>query len=463
MLNHLKVFSRAWREESRRRRREKTRQRVETAFLPAALEIQDSPPSPIGRLILWLIVGAGLFAIAWAILAKVDVVAVAEGRLVPMAKLQSVETAEAGIVTGILVREGQRVEKGQPLITLDPTYAQADTSTAQNELQAARLKRLRAQALLAHADGAPFAAFLAQMGAAQAALAERRLVQSRAAELNGNLGAIESRLAGAAEGARQAMTEIRRLDATLPIAREQLTARRALIEAGYAAPLSIGELQEQVTALTFARQSQRIEVQKIKAEQAMLRQEKAQARDAFRAQAADELSQAEEVIATRTDVLAKAERRAALQTLNAPVAGTVNEIALTTLGEVAEPGGPLVTLVPAGSELVVHAFLLNKDVGTVRTGQEVAIKLEAYPFTRYGMVRGEIVMISADSVVDEARGLVYPAWVRITSNDIKIGGEPAPLTAGMVAVVEVKTGKRRVIDFLLSPIARATSEAGRER
>ncbi|MEM9421258.1 MAG: HlyD family type I secretion periplasmic adaptor subunit [Pseudomonadota bacterium] len=463
MFRHLKVFTHAWGDESNRRRKDKHRQRVETAFLPAALEIQDTPPSPIGRIILWLIIAAGLFALGWAILARVDVVAVAEGRLVPEGKLQSVEAAETGIVTGILVREGQRVEQGQPLITLDPTYAEADTSTAQSELNAAKLRRLRSQALLAFAEEEPFDPFLKEMAEGPAATAERRLAQTRMGELTASREALAARALAAKEASAQAETDIRRINATLPMVREQLTARRALIEDGYAAPLSMVELQERVTTLEFERQSQRLELKKRKAEQAMLHQEAAQTVGAFRAQAAAELSEAEEIIATRQDVLAKAERRAALQTLTAPVAGTVNEIALTTVGEVADPGTPLVTIVPAGNELLVHTFLLNKDAGFVTVGQDVAVKLEAYPFTRYGMLRGEILVISSDSVVDEARGLVYPARVRIVSNDIERNGQPARLAAGMAAIVEIKTGKRRVIDYLLSPIARATQEAGRER
>ena len=143
--------------------------------------------------------------------------------------------------------------------------------------------------------------------------------------------------------------------------------------------------------------------------------------------------------------------------------GTVNEVALTTIGQLAEPGQPLLTIVPAGNDLYVHTFLLDLDRGFVSVGDEGVIKLEAYPFTRHGFLRGEVDVISSDSVVDEARGLVYPARVRIVGNDVRANGRAAPLTAGMAATVEVTTGRRRVIDYVLSPVARATSEAGRER
>ena len=460
---HWQVAREAWGEESRRRRAEAHRQRVETAFLPAALEVMDTPPRPAGRVVLWLIVAAAFTAIAWACLSHVDVVAVAEGRLVPEGKLQSVEAAESGVVTGILVTEGQRVTAGEPLVTLDPTYAEADTVSARNELAAARLQRARALVMLAHADEEATPDPFEGLAPTGALLAERRLAATRIAELTSRLAGLAARAEGAEQARAQAGTQIARIEATLPAARQQLTAREALVADGYASALSVAELRERVTNLTFDLTAQTQEVQKAAAELRMLTEEAGQAREAFRAEAAQALAEAEAIIATRSELLAKAERRSQLQTLTAPVDGTVNEVALTTIGQLAEPGQPLLTIVPAGNDLYVHTFLLNRDRGFVSVGDEGVIKLEAYPFTRHGFLRGEVDVISSDSVVDEARGLVYPARVRIVGNDVRANGREAPLTAGMAATVEVTTGRRRVIDYVLSPVARATSEAGRER
>jgi membrane fusion protein, hemolysin D len=146
-----------------------------------------------------------------------------------------------------------------------------------------------------------------------------------------------------------------------------------------------------------------------------------------------------------------------------PVDGIVNAVNVTTIGEVAQPGEPVITLVPAGGELYVEAYLLNRDVGFVAEGQEVRIKLEAFPFMRYGHLDGIVEQISPDAIVDENRGLVYPARVRVVSNNISVNGSVPVLAAGMSATVEMKTGTRRVIAFLLSPVMRAMNEAGRER
>ncbi|MEM1146269.1 MAG: HlyD family type I secretion periplasmic adaptor subunit, partial [Pseudomonadota bacterium] len=155
-MGHLDTFSEAWKTTSEEKRLNK-RKKVETAFLPAALEIMDTPPRPVGRVITWVIIAAAAFAILWASLSKVDIVAVAEGRVIPRAKLQSVEVAENGIVRALLIGEGDRVVKGQPLIELDPTYANADADAARSEFSTALLQRARASALLDYASGRPWA------------------------------------------------------------------------------------------------------------------------------------------------------------------------------------------------------------------------------------------------------------------------------------------------------------------
>jgi hemolysin D len=177
-------------------------------------------------------------------------------------------------------------------------------------------------------------------------------------------------------------------------------------------------------------------------------------------------------------LLAKAERREALQTLKSPVDGIVQEVSITTIGQVAEPGSPMITIVPEGDELIVEAYLLNRDVGFVKINQEAILKLEAYSFMRYGYLEGEVEFVSPDAVVDEARGLVFPARIRITGSKFRSLGDDANslstrinqdtdykslLTPGLSAAVEIKTGKRSVLSYLLSPVARSVSEAGRER
>jgi hemolysin D len=272
-----------------------------------------------------------------------------------------------------------------------------------------------------------------------------------------------------------AQAQVAKIDATIPLAREQWTAREELDRKGYGARLVTLQAQERVVGLQYDRRVQLEEINRARSELTLLSRERGQAEEEFRAQAANELSEAETAKSSRRETATKARERARLQTLTAPLDGTIVEVAVTTIGERIEAGAPLMTLVPSGQELVIEALVLNKDVGFIKVGDNAAVKLEAYPFTRYGYLKGRVDRIAADAVTDERRGLVFPVRIRVESQSLsrtrngqsgeKSGavGQGLSLTPGMAASVEIATGDRRIIDFVLSPIAKATSEAGRER
>ncbi|MFZ4071582.1 MAG: HlyD family type I secretion periplasmic adaptor subunit [Caulobacterales bacterium] len=422
--------------------------RDEAAFLPAALEILERPPNPLARLVLLLIVAALGAAIVWAANSQLDVVAVAEGRVVPRARLQSVEAAEAGIVRAIKVREGQIVKAGEPLIELDATFAGADRASARSEYAAAGLAKARADALLAFAAGKPTKLIRPEGADAAAVAGEEAAVRARIAALRERLSGVSARMEGAE-------ADLLRLEQTLPLINQQLEGRRTLFAKGLAARDGVLQLEERAITTRQEAQSRRAEI-------AALRNERAQALAEFTGQAAAEKAEAESILATRAGEVKKALGREAFTTLAAPVDGIVNEVAVSTLGDVVEAGAPLVTIVPAGEELIVEALVLNKDVAQIAPGLHAAIKLEAYPFTRHGFLEGVVESVSPDAVADERRGLVFPARVRVTKTALRDVGLRA-LSPGMTAQVEIQTGTRSVLSYLLSPIAKATSEAGRER
>ncbi|KSB87933.1 hypothetical protein AS593_18640 [Caulobacter vibrioides] len=460
---HARVLVQAWGEESRRRRAGGARQRVEPGFLPAALEVVETPPSPIGRAISWVIMSAAVGALAWSCWAKVDTVAIAEGRLVPTGRLRSVEPSDPGVVRAIAVREGERVRAGQLLIALDPTVAEADAESAVTELSTAGLTLARANALLSYAAGRGSAVVAPADADANAVEAERQLVAARVQAYEAKRASLGERRAGAEASARQAQAEIVKLQRTLPILQRQLDDQKGLEAKGYGARQ---KLLQQEQALVAAEQdliAQQGRLDEARAQVASLGRDVAELREQFVGQAAQERVEAEGLSATRADALRKAEQKRQLQTLTAPVGGVVQAVSVTTLGEVAETGKALVTIVPDGEALVVEALVLNKDAGFVRTGDHAVIKLEAYPFTRYGTLEGEVVQISPDAIVDEKRGLVFPVRVKVSKSQLSVDGRQALLSAGMSASVEIVTGKRRVIDFIWSPVAKTVSEAGRER
>jgi hemolysin D len=459
---HLGAIGDAWADENRRRKTER-RRRTETAFLPAALEILETPPNPLGRTVLWVIMALMTAAIVWAIFGQVDMVAVADGRVISRERLKAIEAAETGVVRAVHVREGDRVAAGDPLIELDPTYADADVETARTELETARLARARAMALLAYIDGAE-AGFETPEGAAPAAAAaEARVVLARNQALEARAESLRSREASARAEAEIAAQEMLKLQEVLPLLERRLDARRQLAAQGLTPELQVVELEELRVAYVRDVEVRRAERDRALYDAEGVARELDQARQEFRATAAAELAEAEAIVAAREETVRKAETRAARQTLVSPVDGIIQEIAITTIGELAEAGAPLMTIVPLGDELIVEAMLLNRDVGFVRVGDPVVVKLEAYPFTRYGYLEGEVEHVSPDAIPDERRGLVFPVRVTIASSTLSIGDREPALIPGMAATAEVVTGRRTVMSYLLDPIARATAEAGRER
>ena len=461
VMHHARVFMDAWGEESRRRK-EGRRNWTDTDFLPAALEITETPPSPIGRWIIWTIIAAALIAVIWACLAHVDTVAVAEGRLVPEGRLRSVEAAEQGVIRVIAVKEGQHVTKGQPLIYLDPTIAEAQSSTARNDLATARLTTARDNALLAFAAGRSTGLVSPHGAAPEAVEAESMAVQARIAEYRAKVTSLDQRRAGAAATARATQAEIGKLQMTLPLLREALDLQEDLARQGFGARQKLLQQRQAYVTAQADLEAQRARLDEARAQAASLAGDAAQAREEFVSKAAQERAEAEGVVVSRGNVVREADQKQGLHILTAPVSGTVQEVTVTNIGEVPEVGKPLITIVPDGEPLVVEALLLNRDAGFIRPGMKAVIKLEAYPFTRYGVLHALVERVSPDSTVDQKRGLVFPVRLKITGSSLKVPGSKA-LSPGMSASAEIVTGTRTVIEYLWSPIAKSLNEAGRER
>jgi hemolysin D len=186
-------------------------------------------------------------------------------------------------------------------------------------------------------------------------------------------------------------------------------------------------------------------------------------RQTFMRDAAASLTKAQDEIALAEAELVKARRQNRLQVLRAPVDGTVQQVAVATIGAVVKPADPIMVVVPDGGGLVMEANVLNKDIGRLHVGQPVAVKLEAFPFTDHSTVPGRLIQVSRDAVQDEKLGLVYLARVRLERASISVDGARVALAPGLAATADIKTGRRRIIAYLLSPLSRRVQEAGREQ
>ncbi|MES2054348.1 MAG: HlyD family type I secretion periplasmic adaptor subunit [Pseudomonadota bacterium] len=435
----------------------------ETDFLPAALEIVETPVSPTARATTWILVGALVFTICWLTFGKVDVVAAAPGRLIPVDSVKLIQPAAPGVVHAILVHDGQRVRAGQALVELDPTVSNAEAVQARKALETAELDAARGHAILSGLDGhglvfnpppgTPPAVAATQVALARAQLADiQATAETHRAERHAS---VSSR--------SEALIQAAKLTETLPLLDEQIAANEQLLAKGYVSKLKVIEMRRQRLAAARDRDAAIQTANKAAAQMAGAGSNIVQSGAEARARVLADLAKAESDAKLRREELAKATQKSSLQTLTSPVNGTVTQLAIHTLGGVVEAAKPIMVIVPDGGKLVADVKILNRDVGFVRVGQAVAVKLDAFPFTRHGTLPGTIQSLGSDAIEDEKLGLVYPARIILDRTSGLKPNSQVKATVGMQVTADIRTGQRSILSYLLSPIDEATLEAGRER
>ncbi len=443
----------------------------ELAFLPAALSLQDTPAHPAPRRTAIAICALFVIAIAWACFGQIDIVAVASGRIVVSERTKTLQPLEASVVRRVLVKDGDNVQAGQVLVELDATIANADGTSVQEQLNAATVDEERAIALMAALKTGKAPTLNAGLAADPADAHPKPLgPPSAATQLHAEWLDIAARLArlAAEQMRRQAeiatvREHIAKLEATLPIAQQREADIKGLAEqgfvAGHAGQDRTRERIEQERDL--ATQKARL----LEAQAALA--ESANTRGSYLAETTRTLSdrQAQATLKRQqlTQERSKAEQRSRLTQLTAPTSGTVQQVAIHTEGGVVTPAQVLMVIVPRDAQVTAEVVIDNKDIGFVNAGQAAEIKLETFPFTRYGTVPATVKSVTADAVNDEKRGAIFPAVLSLTQTSIAIDGKRITLSPGMNITAEIKTGKRRVIEYLLSPVQRALSESLGER
>ncbi|RYH66533.1 MAG: HlyD family type I secretion periplasmic adaptor subunit [Alcaligenaceae bacterium] len=444
----------------------------EQAFLPAALSLQDSPVHPAPRRIAYLLMALFVIALTWAIVGKIDIVAVGTGRIIVSDRTKVVQPLENSVIRRIHVREGDHVVAGQVLLELDPTSASADKASLAETQRVTISERLRTRVLLSALSGGSVAPD-AEISLKKDEIPDSwspALVANAQVHLTAEWSDIKARLAKLNAEHQRRLAEIAtvqsmigKLEATTPIARKREQDYKALADQGF---MSSHANQD--------RTRERIELERdLATQQARLQEalaasrEGEQTRRAYIAEVRRALSerniQADLKQEQTFQELAKATHRERLTTLTAPVTGTVQQLAVHTEGGVVTEAQPLMVVVPESAGVIAEVTLENKDIGFVSVGQEVAIKLETFPFTRYGTVKAKVEKVTQDAVNDEKRGAIFPALVSFEQTHIQIDGKPVRLNPGMNVTAEIKTGKRRVIEYLISPIQKAGKESLHER
>ena len=398
-----------------------------------------------------------VLALGWSILGKVDIVAVAPGRIIVSDRTKLIQPLEASVVRQILVKDGDRVKAGQVLVELDPTAATADKTSVQEQLATADSEVRRTEALLQALVNNDSPNLVDADAGTQAHL------QSEWQDIGSKFAKLEAEDRRRHAEAATVQASIAKLLATVPMAQAREADFKRLVEQGF---ISGHASQDKTRERVELEQDLATQRARLSEAQATLR-ESVQTKAAFRAETIRQLSDRKAKAHAARHVLmaelSKANQRERLSKLTTPVDGVIQQLAVHSVGGVVTSAQSLMVVVPEQAEVTAEISVANLDIGFVNVGHLAAVKLETFPYTKYGTVPAVVSMVSADAVDDEKRGSIYPATLKLSQNGMDIDGKRIPLSPGMNITAEIKTGQRRIIEFLLSPVQRAGKESMRER
>lgn len=438
------------------------------AFLPAALEIQAAPPAKWSRSLLWVIISLIIIISVWASWAKIDIIATAQGKIVPSGQIKVIQPFETGVVKTIYIKEGQHVKAGDKLIALDNTSNVADVGALMNELTGYK------------GDLARQTLFIKKLNVINSAntniheqtfnhevtllpLNQQSLLMSSWQEYLSKFNSFTSEITKLNAEKKSREIEVGRLEKTLPLITEREQSYFALLESAAVARNQYLELKQQRIDQQENLFLQRANVEQINASIESAKQNLYAYQSEIRRTTQQEINQLTRQRNGIEQELNKANRLTQLRVLTSPVDGVVEELKVSTIGGIVTPAQELLHIIPKNQKLEVEAGLLNKDIGFVETGQVAEIKIDSFPFTKYGVIDGDVIDISADAIEDEQLGLLFPLKASLTEQRINVNGKWVQLKPGMSVTVEIKTGTRRLMEFLLAPLMKGVNEGARER
>lgn len=464
------------------------RRPVDREFLPAALEVLDTPPSPVRLAMLVAICALAAIALVWSWVGHVDVVAIAAGKIQPAGRVKVVQPIEPGRILSVAVSDGQEVTAGEVLVRLDPREAQADVAGLEAALVGFEAEAQRRKAALEAVKSmqAPKEPAWSANIPANVREREARVLFGEISRLNADLATLdaqlvqtkaeETRLTATIEAQRRLLdTQDVRVDMRTELLRRDVGSKAQLLDAQ--------EVRQQQEVNLRVQQGQLGEAQ---ASLTVIARKRVSAIDGYIAENVQRLADVERRVDDTRERLAKA--RAALDhmTITAPIAGTITAMAVIGTGQVVATGQEIMRIVPEGSRLELEVYMPNRDIGFIHVGSSAVVKIDSFPFTRYGTISGTVARIADDAVSDpdvqqalaspassprsngvggtqRMQALVFPVTITLDQQTITVDGHALPLSPGMTAVAEVKTGQRRIIDYLFSPLVDVGSSAMRER
>jgi hemolysin D len=474
-------------------------QRRDQAFLPEALEVIEMPADPARIAFLYAICLMFAVALAWSYFGYLDVFAVAPGKVQTTGRTKLIQPVDSGQVVAIRVQNGSLVKAGDVLIELDPSEVIADQLVAQQNLFAARAEIARRKLAVATADSGQFSP-LPKIDwdsdiPRDVRIREDLVLRTDLSQLASSLLALEAQRRQKEAELAKFGAQVRAQMALMDPMAERYSMRKELLRSGSTSRATFLDSVQEVAQAETTRAS--LEGNAAVAEVAIevLKADFAKMRDTFINDNATKLADAERRADEITQRLAKASVKVAQKTLTAPISGTVQSLTVINLNQVVGGGQELMRIVPEGLPLEIEAYVLNRDIGFVREGQPATIKVDSFPFTRYGTIDGVVVKVASDAIpgaeaaqnqitpaptttnppqggqsasavttaAQKAQDLVYQIIIQPSATSIMVDGQMMPLSSGMSVSVEIKTEERRVIDYVLSPLLEVTSTAMRER
>ena len=410
----------------------------EAEFLPAALSLQARPVSPSGRWTARLLMLLVLALVAWSVIGRTDIVVNAQGRIVPRGQTKTLAAVETARVHALHVEEGRVVKAGDLLVELDTRLSDSEGRRAAQALAQAQAQVERATALLAALErpgaGAPRLAPLSALDPLQQRLAEQHL-QDQWSEYRSRLARLEA--------------DAGRLAQALPLAEQRARDHAELLQSGDVSRHAWME-----------REQARVE---IAGQLAVIRAQQLALTAEMRRTAQDSRVEGQRQIDAARSELDRARTQGELLRLVAPVDGTVQQLAVHTVGSAVPAAQPLMQIVPTQAQVELEVRVENRDIGFVREGQPAQVKIDAFPYTKYGTVPAVVAQVSRDAVQDEKRGPVYAVRITLAQPVLQVDGRAVPLTPGLSGSAEIRTGDRRLIEYVLSPLLQQGRESLRER
>lgn len=433
----------------------------EKEFLPAVLEVTETPPSHAARLLMYIIMLMFTVLILWSVIGKIDIIATATGKLMPASNIKTIQTLTDSEIEEIYVQEGQYVKEGQDLIKFNQTEVLANINRIENEIKALEISVARLQALLTDNPEENFIydetidEYLIRMHSG--------LLKSQMTEKSAKIEVLNGQIAKAEKEKDTIQADLQRIEKLLPSVQERIEKKKILVDKKLLARLTFLEQEEELTNLQEQRNVQVKKMAETEANIESLKKELRQYLAEFDKNLMQELTDDREKLASYQQELIKYEEALKRTVVKAPLSGYVQQLVYHTKGGVVETAKPIMNLVPEDYKLEADVMILNKDIGFVRPEQDVEIKIDSFPFTKYGTIKGRVRNISGDAIQDEKLGLVFPSRLTLLDNKILADGQIVQLKPGMSVTAEIKTGKRRVIEYLLSPVMKYLNESMRER